>query len=95
MAPATVNRYTAALAAVITWSIKKRIAPKHYVHPCRNARAGLGGPSTPSTWRQHARARCHLLLKAWGSACKAWLAATRTRRKRRRGRSAHHTEANG
>ena len=36
MAPATVNRYGAALAAVITWAIKKRIAPKGYVHPCRS-----------------------------------------------------------
>jgi len=34
MAPATVNRYAAALSAVITWSIKRRIAPKGYVHPC-------------------------------------------------------------
>jgi integrase len=36
MAPATVNRYAASLAAVITWSIKRRIAPKGYVHPCRS-----------------------------------------------------------
>lgn len=35
VAPATVNRYNAALAAVITWAIKKRIAPKQFVHPCR------------------------------------------------------------
>lgn len=34
-APATVNRYAAALSSVITWSVKKRIAPKGYVHPCR------------------------------------------------------------
>ena len=36
IAPATVNRYAASLAAVITWSIKRRIAPKGYVHPCRS-----------------------------------------------------------
>jgi integrase len=36
LAPATVNRYAAALAAVITWAIKRRIAPKGYVHPCRS-----------------------------------------------------------
>jgi integrase len=36
LAPATLNRYTACLAAVITWSIKKRIAPKGFVHPCRS-----------------------------------------------------------
>lgn len=35
IAPATINRYLVALAAVITWAIKKRIAPKGYVHPCR------------------------------------------------------------
>lgn len=32
---ATLNRYVAALSSVLTWSIKKRIAPKGYVHPCR------------------------------------------------------------
>jgi integrase len=36
LAPATINRYATALAAVITWTIKKRIAPKGYVHPCRS-----------------------------------------------------------
>lgn len=35
LAPATLNRYAAALGAVITWAIKRRIAPKGYVHPCR------------------------------------------------------------
>lgn len=35
ISPATVNRYCQALAAVITWGIKRRIAPKGYVHPCR------------------------------------------------------------
>lgn len=36
ISPATVNRYAAALAAFITWAIKRRIAPKGYVHPCRS-----------------------------------------------------------
>ncbi|MBN8491154.1 MAG: site-specific integrase [Burkholderiales bacterium] len=36
LAPATVNRYAASLAAVLTWAIKRRIAPKGYVHPCRS-----------------------------------------------------------
>jgi integrase len=36
LAPATLNRYQQALAAVMTWAIKKRIAPKGYVHPCRS-----------------------------------------------------------
>lgn len=34
-APATLNRYSAAIAAVFTWSIRRRIAPKGWVHPCR------------------------------------------------------------
>ena len=36
LAPATINRYATALAAVCTWAIKKRIAPKGWVHPCRS-----------------------------------------------------------
>lgn len=36
LAPATLNRYAASLASVITWAIKRRIAPKGYVHPCRS-----------------------------------------------------------
>lgn len=35
LSPATINRYGTALAAVITWTIKKRLAPKGMVHPCR------------------------------------------------------------
>lgn len=35
LAPATVNRYTAALGAAISWAIKRRIAPRGFVHPCR------------------------------------------------------------
>jgi integrase len=34
LSPATVNRYAAALSGVITWAIKRRIAPKGYAHPC-------------------------------------------------------------
>lgn len=34
-APATINRYAAAIGAVVTWAMKKRIAPKGMVHPCR------------------------------------------------------------
>lgn len=36
LAPATINRYAASLAAVVTWAIKRRIAPKGYIHPCRS-----------------------------------------------------------
>jgi len=36
LAPATINRYAAGLSAVITWAIKRRVAPKGYVHPCRS-----------------------------------------------------------
>ena len=35
LAPATINRYGASIAAVLTWSIKRRIAPKGFVHPSR------------------------------------------------------------
>jgi len=35
LAPATINRYLASLAAVITWAIRRRIAPRGFVHPCR------------------------------------------------------------
>jgi integrase len=34
--PATINRYAATLGAIVTWSIKRRIAPKGMVHPCRS-----------------------------------------------------------
>lgn len=36
IAPATINRYSASIAAVFTWSIKRRIAPKGFIHPCRS-----------------------------------------------------------
>ena len=35
-APATVNRYGAALGAVLTWAVRRRIAPKGFIHPCRS-----------------------------------------------------------
>lgn len=35
MSPATVNRYGSAIAAVFTWSVRRRIAPKGWDHPCR------------------------------------------------------------
>jgi integrase len=35
IAPATINRYAAALAAVLTWAVRRRIAPKGWDHPCR------------------------------------------------------------
>jgi hypothetical protein len=35
MKPATVNRYAAALGAVLSWSIKKRIAPRDFTNPCK------------------------------------------------------------
>lgn len=36
LSPATINRYAASLATVLTWAIKRRIAPKGFVHPCRS-----------------------------------------------------------
>ncbi|MBU1357641.1 MAG: site-specific integrase [Gammaproteobacteria bacterium] len=35
LAPATVNRYAAALGAVLSWAIRRRIAPKGWDNPCR------------------------------------------------------------
>jgi integrase len=35
LAPATINRYAASLSAVLTWAIRRRVAPKGYAHPCR------------------------------------------------------------
>lgn len=36
LAPATINRYQAALSAVLTWSQRRRIAPKNWQNPCRH-----------------------------------------------------------
>lgn len=36
VAPGTVNRHHQALASVLSWAIKKRIAPKGWVSPCRS-----------------------------------------------------------
>ena len=35
MAPATLNRYAASIAAVFTWAIRRRVAPKGWDHPGR------------------------------------------------------------
>lgn len=35
LAPATVNRYAASLGGMLTWAIRRRIAPKGFEHPCR------------------------------------------------------------
>lgn len=35
LAPATVNRYAASLGGMLTWAIRKRIAPRGFEHPCR------------------------------------------------------------
>ena len=35
VAPATINRYAAAMSAVFTWAIRRRVAPKGWDHPGR------------------------------------------------------------
>jgi integrase len=35
LTPATLNRYAAALGAVLSWSVKKRIAPRGWDNPCK------------------------------------------------------------
>ncbi len=57
IAPATVNRYLAALGAVITWAIKKRIAPKGYVHPCRTVERRSENNERVRFLSDHERAR--------------------------------------
>lgn len=61
---ATINRYAASLAAVFTWAIKQRIAPKGWDHPCR--RVERQAESAGKT-RFLTRAECDRLLVA----CKA------------------------
>jgi integrase len=36
LSPASLNRYQAALSAVLTWAQKRRIAPKNWQNPCRH-----------------------------------------------------------
>lgn len=36
LSPATINRYQAALSALLTWAQKRRIAPKGWQNPCRH-----------------------------------------------------------
>jgi integrase len=36
LAPATINRYQAALSAVLTWAQRRRITPKDWHNPCRH-----------------------------------------------------------
>jgi integrase len=36
LSPATLNRYQAALSAVLTWAQRRRMAPKDWHNPCRN-----------------------------------------------------------
>lgn len=36
LSPATVNRYQAALSAVLTWAQRRRMTPKDWHNPCRN-----------------------------------------------------------
>ncbi len=35
LAAATVNRYAASLGGMLTWAIRRRIAPRGFEHPCR------------------------------------------------------------
>ena len=53
-APATINRYCAAVAAVFTWAIKRRIAPKGWVHPCPGIEREAEGLSQRFCQARHA-----------------------------------------
>ena len=61
IAPATINRYAAALAAVFTWAIHKRIAPKGWDHPCRRVERR---PENNGKTRFLTRTECDRLLLA-------------------------------
>lgn len=64
LAPATINRYGASLAAVLTWTIKKRIAPKGYVHPCRSIERRTENNERTRFLSDDERARLLLACKA-------------------------------
>ena len=53
-APATLNRYCAAVAAVFTWAIKRRIAPKGWVHSCPGIEREAEGLSQRFCQARHA-----------------------------------------
>lgn len=36
LAPATVDRYQAALSALLSWAQRRRIAPRNWTNPCRS-----------------------------------------------------------
>lgn len=64
MTGATINRYASAIGAVFTWAIKRRIAPKGFVHPVRGIEQRRESPGKTRFLSDDERAR---LL----SACKA------------------------
>ena len=36
LAPATINRYQAALSALLTWAQRRRVVPRNWTNPCRH-----------------------------------------------------------
>lgn len=60
----TINRYTSAIAAVLTWAIRRRIAPKAFDHPVRRVERQAETPEKTRFLSDDERAR---LLEA----CKA------------------------
>ena len=60
-APATVNRYHAALAAVCTWALKRRLAPRGWENPCRKVERA---PESNAVVRFLSDAECERLMLA-------------------------------
>jgi integrase len=59
--PGTVNRYFSALAALFTFAIRRRLAPKGFGHPCRGIERG---PEAPGVVRFLTSEECERLLAA-------------------------------
>ncbi len=64
LAAATLNRYSSALAAVVTWAIRRRIAPKGFDHPVRRVEYSRESPGKTRFLSDEERARVLEACKA-------------------------------
>lgn len=60
----TLNRYTSAISSVITWAIRRRIAPKGFDHPVRRVELKAEGQAKTRFLSDEERARLLLACKA-------------------------------
>lgn len=61
---ATVNRYAVAIGAVFTWAIRRRVAPKGFVHPVRGIEMQRESPGRTRFLSDDERARLLTACKA-------------------------------